>query len=430
MKIIFAVIVAMLVIMAPARADDFPLVELKSPHGITFSFYRSDVQNTVAIAVAFKGGLASDDQNGPATGLIAPGLLTTGAGGQSSAELFELFQDFGGRFSISSNPDQTYAELSAPSKGILGAAKLVNLVLTRPDFPEKKLVRERESFAQRVEEYGAYPDSKMQQAFAATVSEPHPYQNYFNPSAEAVRRVTRADLAPWMARHITRDGILVSVVGNLEPAEAEAIVDQMLDGLPEKSDIAPTPKMVFKTPPANPVTLALDTGDQAILTMGSAFAFSADLEEWSSAYMLSQIFSGDQKSRLFKELREATGATYGLQPLVSFYEVSMLNAVAGRVAKTDLDKTVALIKNSWDQFRMKGPSDDEVSNAKASMARYFGDISRNHAAMAGFIRDYLTGHWTTTQIAALPSLIYNLNLKDPARLQKLFPENPIIVIAQ
>jgi zinc protease len=430
MKIMFAIIAAVLLVMVPALANDFPLVELKSPHGITFSFYRSDVQNTVAVAVAFKGGLASDDMNGPATGLIAPGLLTTGAGGQSSAELFELFQDVGGRFSISSNPDQTYAELSAPSKGILGAAKLVNLVLTHPDFPEKKLVRERESFAQRVEEYGAYPDSKMQQAFAAAVSEPHPYQNYFNPSAEAVRRVTRADLMPWMAQHITKDGILVAVVGNLEPAEAKAIVDQMLDGLPEKSDIIPTPKMVFKIPPPLPVKLAADTGDQAILTMGTAFAFNANLEEWASAYMLSQIFTGDQKSRLFKDIRESTGATYGLQPLVNFYEVSMLNAVTGRVAKADLDKTVALIKKSWDQFRIKGPSDDEITNAKASMAHYFGDLSRKHAAMAGFIRDYLTGHWTTAQIAALPSVIFKVNLKDPATLQKLFPENPIVVIAQ
>jgi zinc protease len=430
MKTIFAIIAAVMLITVPALADDFPLVELKSPHGVTFSFYRSDVQNTVAVAVAFKGGLASDDMNGPATGLIAPGLLTTGAGGKSSAELFELFQDVGGRFSISSNPDQTYAELSAPSKGILGAAKLVNLVLTHPDFPEKKLVRERESFAQRLEEYAAYPDSKMQQAFAFAVSEPHPYQNYFNPSAEAVRRVMRADLMPWMAKHITKDGILVSIVGNLEPAEAEAIVDQMFDGLPEKSDIAPTPKMVFKVSPGLPTTLAVDTGDQAILTMGTAFTFNANLEEWASASMLSQIFAGDQKSHLFKDIREATGATYGMQPLVNFYEVSMLNAVTGRVAKTDLDKTVALVKKSWDQFRIKGPSDDDVTNAKASMAHYFGDLSRNHAAMAGFIRDYLTGHWTTAQIAGLPSLIHSMNLKDPPKLAKLFPENPIIVIAQ
>jgi predicted Zn-dependent peptidase len=148
MRILFTLIVALVLNFTSAFADDLPLVALKSPHGVNFGFYRSDVQNTVAIAIAFKGGLASDDPNGPAVGLLAPRLMTTGAAGQTSSELFEAFEDFGGQFSISSNPDQVYAALSAPSKGILGAAKLANLVLTRPDFPERKLTQQREAYAQ------------------------------------------------------------------------------------------------------------------------------------------------------------------------------------------------------------------------------------------------------------------------------------------
>jgi zinc protease len=430
MKLVWGLLAVAMWIAAPTKAEDLPLVELKTPQGVTFTYFRTSVQNTVAIAVAFKGGLASDDVNAPATGLLAPNLITEGADGKSAAELFELFQDYGGQFSISANPDQIYAALSAPKKGIMGAAKLANLVLTKPDFPEKKLLQLRESYAQRLEEYAAYPESKIQEAFSDADTERHPYRSYFSPTPEAVRRVSTADLRPWAAKHFTKDGILVAMVGDLDPAEAQAAVDQLLDGLPEKTDLGPTPKMIFKTRPVKPISLSLRTGDQAMILMGATLPFNATLDEWMGSQMLSQIFVGDQKSRLFKDIRESTGATYGLQPSINFYEVAMMNGVSGRIAKTNSEATIGLVKKSWDQFRLKGPSDDEIANAKAAMGHYIGGLSRNHVAMAGFIRDYLTGHWTTEELAKLPTLIANVNLKDPANLARLFPENPIIVVAQ
>jgi zinc protease len=223
---------------------------------------------------------------------------------------------------------------------------------------------------------------------------------------------------------------LVSVVGDLEPVQASSLVDQLLDGLPEKSDVAPTPKMIFKKPPAQPVAVNVETGDQAILIMGTSFPFTSDLKEWIGASLLSNIFSGDQKTRLFKDIREGSGATYGLQPLFSFAEALTTNAVTGRISKTGSEKTLGLVKTSWDKFRVAGPTDEEIGNAKANMLHYFGDLSRNHAALAAFIRDYMTGHWTTAQIADLPNVVQNSNLKDAQLLAKIFPENPLIVIAQ
>jgi hypothetical protein len=104
--------------------------------------------------------------------------------------------------------------------------------------------------------------------------------------------------------------------------------------------------------------------------------------------------------------------------------------VSGRIAKADATKTIALVKKSWDEFRTSGPSVEDVSNAKASALQNFGEILRNHVSIAGYIRDNLTGHLSTSQIADIPTLIQNLNLNDKATLALFFPENPIIVIAQ
>ena len=401
-----------------ALADDLALVSLTTPKGITFNYLQSDIQDTVSISIAFHGGLASDDRDGPATAFLAPGLMTTGAGGKSNSELYEAFQDVGGSFSVSSNTDQTYAELSAPSKGIIGAAILANLVLTKPDFPVAKLKQKQEALAERVEEINAFPETALQKAFSLAAAELHVYQNYFSPTAESVRRVTAADLRPWVTKHITRDRILLSVVGNLDNDKAKEIVDVILDGLPQTTDLPETPRMVFKPRPLLPVRVAFDTGDQAILSVGMAQNFTADLKQWLAASMLSQIFVSDQKSRLYKEIRESTGASYGLQPNLAFYEAMFINGVSGRIAKTNVDETVALVKKSWDKFREDGPTDEEIANARANMGHYIGNSARDHVRLSGLIRDYMTGHWSTEQIRSLSRLADEIDLKDKAILKK------------
>ena len=413
-----------------ARAEDLPLVSLTTAKGIVFNFVRSDIQDTVAVSIAFRGGMASDDSTGPATAFIAPSLMTTGAGGKSNSELYEAFQDVGGAFSVSANTDQTYAELSAPSKRIMEAAALANLVLTKPDFPELKLKQRREALAERIEEINSYPEGALQMAFNLAAAEPHIYQNYFSPNAEAVRRVTKADLLPWVARHITRDRILVSVVGKLDHDKASEIVDIMLEGLPLHSDLPNTPRMVFKPAPRAPIRVAFATGDQAILSFGMAQDFKADLHQWLAASMLSQIFVGDQKSRLFKDIRESSGATYGLQPNLAFYDAMLVNSVSGRIDKSKIDETVALVRKSWDKFREDGPDDEEIANARANMGEYIRNSTRAHVRLSGLIRDYMTGHWTAEEIRNMPQMVEKIDLKDKALLKDLFPENPIIVIAQ
>ncbi len=413
-----------------AGAEDLPVVELKTPHGFAFTFLRSDVQNTVAVSLALKGGIGSDPLDGPATAFAVSGLIMDGAGGKTASEIYESMQDVGGSFSVTPNPDEIYADLSAPTKGILGAAKLANLILTLPNFPERKFLQSRESFAKKLEEALANPEFAVQNAFMNAAIEPHPYENAIAPRPESARNIQLSDLRPWAARHFKTDGIVISVVGDLEPAEASAVVDALLDNLPATSDLPETPPIKVKATTANPITVAAKTGDQAVLTVGTVITGQLTLDQWFSLDLLSRIFAGDQKSKLFKDIREATGATYGLQSNWNIYGQGSVNLVSGRISKKDADKTIALVKKSWDEFRIAGPSVKDVSNAKATSLQNLGDLQRNHVGMAGYIRDNLTGHMTTAQIASLPSIIENLDLNDKASLARFFPENPIIVVAQ
>ena len=413
-----------------ANADGLPLIEFKTPKGFAVSFYRSNVQDTVAIALAFDCGLACDDPYRPAVGQLAPSLFLEGADGKSSSELYESFQDVGGDFSISSTPDQTYAAISAPSKGIDGAVALANLVFRKPDFPMSRFIRKRETVAQRIEEASTYPEFRLQKAFFETAFDKHPYVKSMLPEAADIRSITHSDILKWRESHLALNGIIISVVGKIDQTQAGILVDRLLDGLPAKSNLPPVPKINFKSVISNPIQVKGDKGDQAILTMGNAYPRDIALKDWLAGNMLSTIFSGDQKSRLFKVIREANGASYGLQPSINFFEAMGSNSVSGRVSKVALESTIDITLKAWRTFRVEGPTPSEVENAKANQLNVLNILSRNHVQLAGTIRDYRTGHWSTAELAGMANLIRGVNLNDPAVLKRYFSENPIIVVAQ
>ena len=413
-----------------AEPIHLPLIEITSPHGIKIALLQSDAQDTVAIALAFDRGIASDAIDGPATSHLAPQLLTEGAGGKTASEVFESFQDFGGYFRIESTTDQTYALLSAPRKGIMGSANLAHLILTKPDYPPKALERRREALAQRVEENAADPEFKVSEALRNAAYERHAYDNYFAVTSAAVRATNLRDLQPWAAEHFVRKGVLVSVVGNISAAQAGLLVDALLDGLPESSSLPPTPPVKFKERSGKAIDVTVGSGEQAIVEVGAFFPRDVALKDWLAGYMLGKIFAGDQKSRLFKDIRNTTGATYGMQTSTAFYEALTTSFVAGRVAKKDLAATVAQILKSWDMFRLDGPNAVEIANAKASMRQELAVALLNHEALASLIRDYLTGHWQVAELAKLPSAIEDANLNDSAVLSRYFGEKPIVVIGQ
>ncbi len=414
-----------------ANADQLDLHEYKSPKGFRFSLANSEIQDTVALSFAFECGLVCDDQKNYAAGYVA--TATAKAGGTlslSAAETSESFRDAGARFSLSANSDQTYIDISAPSRGIDRAVALANDVLTKPVLPEKTMLRLREQMAKQREENELSAEVKAFASFVEAGVNAEAYAQYFSPHAADLRAVQLVQLQPWLRNHLVTKNVLVAVMADITPERAGILVDSVLKDLPVEGPLKFPPAGALKPVGTDVITIAGDGGAQAVVNFGSINMRPETLQEWLSGNMLAKIFAEGSKSRLFADVREKIGATYGLDLDFNFYESMAMNRVVGRVGLDRLDQALAQMRLSWKTFREEGPTDAEISEAKASMLNEMNNVSRDHARAAGTIRDYLTGHWTSDEIANMPSLIMNANLKDKALLAKLFPLNPIVVVAR
>jgi predicted Zn-dependent peptidase len=254
--------------------------------------------------------------------------------------------------------------------------ELINSILRHPDLPENRFMRKRDTMARRAEESSVYPEAAIQKAFFETAIGSHPYLNYFAPKSKNIIAVQPSDLKSWLKFHLNLKDVIVSVVGNIDQAHAGILVDKLLDGLPQNSELKPVPAAQFETPPAGPIFVKGDKSGQASIVVGSVFPRDVALKDWIAGYMLSSIFSGDQKSRLFKDIREGTAATYGLQPAINFYEAMSVNSIRGRISTANVKGTLALIAKSWDKFRNEGPTAGEAENARAEQLQSLNVLSR------------------------------------------------------
>ncbi len=419
----------LLCLTLPAEAR-LPLQSFVTPAGHHVVLLQDKIQDTVAIAMAFQCGLACDGEKDYAAGLLAPGLAMEGAGGETSSEIFENFMDTGGLLSFSANSDQTYLSLSAPSRGLDDAVKITNMVLTKPDFPESKLVQKRDRLANAIDETRLNADIKAVLAFIDAAVGPSSYDHYFSPQGSDLRDVNTAQLKIWLNRHVATDGALIAVVGNIDTDRAGAAVDKLLAGLPTKSDDTKFPVLNFLTIKPEPILVAGDGGEQAVVNFGMIGKRPEKLEDWLGGSMLARIFAQGQKSRLFALVREATGQTYGLESDFNFYEQLGMNRVKGRLGIGALDQSLAVMKKAWEQFRAEGPTEAEIKEARADMFNELNNLMRDHQEAANRLRDYLTGHWSADELAQMPEIIAGVDLHDKALRERFFTPDPITVIVK
>ena len=416
--------------LVAAPRQQLDLTEQVSPNGFHFALANSNIQDVVAIALAMPCGLACDSPETYAAGAIGPtAAWHSGAGNLSASETYEGFKDFSTHLSFGANSDNFLLGLSAPSRGIEGAVKLTNELMLHPALKENAIIRLRSQLAQQFEESRLDDEMKSFIGFLRASADAAGYEHYFLPEPADIGKVTSTHIVDWLRLHLSTHGILISVVGDITPHSAGVLVDELLAHVPPTSLLGHVPGATFHSG-GEIVELKGNGGAQAVVSFGASVAKPSTLTSWIGGRMLSAIFADGSKSRMFRDIREKIGATYGLQLDFNFYESLTMNRITGRIAEAKLPDAIAQMRKSWDDFRENGPTDIEAAEARAAMLNEINDISHDHMRFAETLRDVLAGHWSVDEIATIPSLIAQIDLKDKTLLTEFFPPNPIIVVVK
>jgi zinc protease len=359
-----------------------------SPGGITAWLVQEDFVPMVAMEMAWRGGSANEPAGKDGVGWLLAYMMNEGAGDFDTtaygARMEDLSMDFGCGVSMDWM-NCSFVTLTATEDESFEMLRLAFSDLRMDSEPFERAKRELVAGLNAAE-----MDAKTlaSRAMNDAIVPGHPYSRY--PTPHSVAAAGKGDVRGLKQQLMTRDRLLVVVVGDISADELKVRLDQVFGSLPASSrlptatDARPRPasRSPIVTKLAQPQTLVLFSGP----------GIRREDPDFYAAYLLNYILGGGGlSSRLSEDIREKRGLTYGVATGLSVQphlwrwtgSSSTMNQTAGEV--------VRLVRENIARLGKDGPTEQELADAKAYITGAFPLAFDSNAKIArnllGFRQD-------------------------------------------
>src|SRR4030095_10699673 len=276
----------------------------------------------------------------------------------------EQLPTLGVAFSASASPSS--GETGIGSGGLSeNADKILAIaadVVRNPAFPEAELAKYKSRFVSQLQQQRATPGFLAQEEFMRAVYGTHP-GSYVVPPESVLRGLTRADLASYHKTHYTPNNGIVLAYGDFKLADLVQKLERAL-GDCRKGERRTISCPELKPPAKSRVLLVDRPGSvQTSLWLGG-LGIERRSDDYFAVLVMNHILGGGPASRLFINLREDKGYTYGVY---SLFNGSRFPGVM--LASTDVrtQVTEGAMQELMAELRRIGNEpvpDDELKNAK------------------------------------------------------------------
>lgn len=374
--------VALLCGMATPAISAVDIEQWTLPSGARVNFVRADALPMVDVQVDFPAGSAySPGRKAGLAGMVA-GLLDAGTSRYDENALADRFADLGAQFGASAGTDRASVSLRVLSSEAerTAAVALMAEVMRDPVFPGAILDRERGRAIIGLQEAETQPGYLVDRAFMAEIYGTHPYGA--SASEASLKSITREDLVSFHRRYYASGVANISIVGDVDRAQADRIARVLTDGLPEGRPSVALPSPVM--PDAK--LLRIDNPSaQAHIAIGMPGLRRDDPDYYALLTGNYVLGGGGFVSRLMKEVREKRGFAYSVYSHFSPHRVAGPFRIGLQTRGRQTDEAIEVVRQTLADFIDQGPSEDELAAAKANIVNGFGLRLDSNAKLLGYV---------------------------------------------
>jgi zinc protease len=365
-------------------AEALTVERVTSPNGIEAWLVQDHANPIIALTIGFKGGAALDPPGKTGLAEMVGGLLDEGAGDLDSQAFHGKLENLAISFGYSANEDNFQGHLKTITANRDTAFDLLRLSLTQPRFDADAVDRVRGQILAILTGELQNPNVIAQRAFAHAMYPDHPYGLPVDGTPESIKAITVDDLKAWVAAHLGRDKLTISVVGDISPADLGPLLDRTFGALPEKAAPGDVADVV---PQANgKVEVVHRSIPQSVVLFGEQ-GLKRDDPDWYVAYVMNYVLGGGGfSSRLMTEVRVKRGLAYGVATyLVPRDHSAMLE---GSVATRNdrVRDSLQVIKDEWRRMADGGVTAKELADAKTYLNGSFPLQLESTEAIAGLLQ--------------------------------------------
>ena len=250
--------------------------------------------------------------NLPGLANITAQMLREGTKTKSSVQIAEEIGQLGASLGASSNFGSSITLISASglSDNFEKWFALANDILLNPNFPPEELNRLKQRLKAQIRQQRANPNFLSNEMFSRAVYGGHP-ASIVSPTAEAIDALTPELLANWHRERYAPQNAILGITGDVRPSELKPKLEKWLAEWKRtnlKEVLPANPK-----PVASRKVMIVDRPNsvQTSVMLGNISIDRRD-PDYVPLTVMNHIFGGGAAARLFLNLREEKGYTYGV----------------------------------------------------------------------------------------------------------------------
>ncbi|MCJ8163906.1 insulinase family protein [Pontibacter sp. E15-1] len=323
-------------------------------------------------------------------------MMRTGTTNRTKDQFDEQVDFIGADLGFSS----TGFNASALKKHLPTLLDLTTDALLHPKFTQEELDKVKKQMKSSLAQQKENPDAIASRTRNMVLyGKNHPYGELM--TEETVDNFTLQDIQSYYDTYYRPNIGYLAVVGDVTPKEMKKLLKKSLQKW-EKGNVQ---EMNFDLPqqPAQTQVVIVDrpSAVQSSLVLTNPADLKPGAPDAVAASLMNNILGGGMDSRLFKNLRETHGYTYGAYSSVNNDEIlGRFNANAN-VRNAVTDSAVVEFMSELNKIRNERVSDEELRDAKAYIMGSFGRGLENPATVAvyainiaryGLPEDYYTNY--------------------------------------
>ena len=291
-----------------------------------------------SLQFSLRGGGLTDPPGRHGLAMLTAAMLHEGTKRHSSREIAEKFATLGASFGAAATPSsmETVINVTGLSEHADAILALAADVICNPAFPEEELEKFRARYLSTLQHQRSLPGFLAREAFMGAIYGTHP-GSYVVPPESVLRSVTREDLAGYHDTYYRPNNVILVVHGDLTIEELVARLEQVF-GTWRKAESLAIPLPALSSPEKSNVLLVDRPGSVQTSLWVGAPGIRRDSEDYFPLLVMNHILGGGPASRLFLNLREDKGYTYGVS---SMFTGSNFPGVVVAVTDVRTDVTAA-----------------------------------------------------------------------------------------
>ena len=348
-------------------------------------FVESGELPMVDVRLIFDAGAAREPAGMNGLAALVNGLLDEGAGGLDATAISFEFERLGAQYSADSGYDYASVSLRSLTDRALLEPALRNLrrVIADPAFPMRALERQKQRMLVALEGKQQSPAALARDAYQAAIYRDHPYARPRDGTRESIASLGRAEVVKFYKDFYNARNVRLVIVGDLDRKQAAALAEQLTADLAQG-----------RAPEPLPAVEQLEQGDeiriqhpssQVHILLGQPGLKRGD-PDYFPLYLGNHILGGGGfVSRLYKEVREKRGLSYGAYSYFRPRREAGPFTAGLQTRSGQEQQAIQVMRETLRAFIEQGPTPEELEAAKKNISGGFPLRLDSNSKILGYI---------------------------------------------